>query len=191
MKIEDLEIPEIKILIPRRIEDERGYFSETFNARVLRDAGIGILDFIQDNHSYSRRRGTVRGLHFQKPPAAQAKLIRVVRGSILDVAVDIRTGSATFGRHVSAVLSADNGKQILIPEGFAHAFCTLQDDTEVAYKVSDHHAPDCDAGILWNDPDLGIDWPVDPGLAILSEKDRALPRLSDLPPTFVHSSKGR
>lgn len=173
-----LDLPEIKLLSPRRFSDPRGFFSETFNSQRLAELGITV-PFVQDNHSLSVPCGTVRGLHFQVPPRAQAKLVRVVRGSIFDVAVDIRRGSPSFGRHVSAVISAAEWNQIYIPEGFAHGFCTLEPDTEVLYKVSDYYAPEYDRGILWNDPALRIEWPLRPGEALLSDKDTRNPLLAD------------
>lgn len=183
MKVIDTAIPEVRIIEPTRHGDSRGFFSETYNKRALEEAGV-TMTFIQDNHSRSAQVGTVRGLHFQTPPHAQTKLVRVTRGAILDVAVDLRHGSPSFGRHVAVELSAENWRQLLVPAGFAHAFCTLEPDTEVQYKVDAYYAPHNDAGILWNDPALGIDWPVDPGKALLSDKDRALPRLSDCPVHF-------
>lgn len=183
MDIERLEIPDVLLLKPRRHGDDRGFFSETYSHRTLAEAGVHI-DFVQDNHAYSAARGTLRGLHFQAPPHAQAKLIRVVRGAILDVAVDLRHGSPSFGRHVSVEISASAWNQILIPAGFGHGLCTLTDDTEVLYKVSDFYAPSHDLGVLWNDPDLGIDWPVTAADAILSDKDRRQPRLRELPVHF-------
>lgn len=173
-----LEIPEVKIIRPKKFGDHRGFFSETYNARALAEAGIEI-DFVQDNHAFSAAAGTVRGLHFQTPPHAQDKLVRVVRGAIFDVAVDLRKNAPTFGAHVSAVVSADEWNQILVPKGFAHGLVTLTPDTEVLYKVSDLYAPAHDKGILWNDPDLGIDWPIAIEEAILSDKDRRHPRLKD------------
>ena len=163
--------------------DARGFFSETFNAGALAVAGI-TAPFVQDNHSLSTAQGVVRGLHFQVPPHAQAKLVRVTRGSIFDVAVDIRVGSPTYGRHVGAVLSAANWQQIWIPEGFAHGFCTLEPETEVIYKVTDIYAPDCDRALFWNDPELAIAWPVPAEAAILSAKDAAAPRLNDMVSPF-------
>ncbi len=174
----ELEIPDVKLITPVKHGDSRGFFSETYNQRDLAAAGIN-TKFVQDNHSLSGPRGTVRGLHYQLPPFAQDKLLRVVRGSVLDIAVDVRRGSPTFGRHVSMVLSAEDWTQVLVPAGFAHGFCTLEPDTEVIYKVSDYYAPEHDRGILWNDPDLGIKWPVDAGEALLSERDRKHPRLQD------------
>ncbi len=176
-------IPEVLIVNPRRFVDPRGFFSETFKGKVFAERGLP-TDFVQDNHSLSRPKGTVRGLHFQVPPFAQDKLVRVVRGAILDVAVDLRRGSPTFGRHVSVVLSAEAWNQLFVPIGFAHGFCTLEDDTEVIYKVTQYYAPDHDRGLLWNDPDLGIAWPVEAEQAVLSDKDRLHPRLKDLAAYF-------
>ncbi|MCB1506949.1 MAG: dTDP-4-dehydrorhamnose 3,5-epimerase [Hyphomicrobiaceae bacterium] len=184
--VKRLEIPDVILIAPAKFGDDRGFFSETYNAATFREAGIDAT-FVQDNQSLSRSSGVVRGLHFQKPPHAQGKLIRVVRGRIFDVAVDIRTGSPTFGHHVRAELSAENWQQLWIPPGFAHAFCTLEPDTEVFYKVTDFYAPECDAGILWNDPDLEIDWPISSSEAILSPKDTNLPRLADLSEIFTYS----
>ena len=187
MTIQPQSIPDILLITPRRFGDDRGWFSETYNKAELAEAGVD-LAFVQDNHSLSAPAGTVRGLHFQRPPHAQAKLIRVVSGSILDVAVDLRQGSPTFGHHVAVRLDADTGGQLLIPVGFAHGFATLESDTQVIYKVTDRYAPDCDAGILWNDPALNIDWDVDESDATLSEKDANLPLLSDLDNPFSSGS---
>jgi dTDP-4-dehydrorhamnose 3,5-epimerase len=183
LKIETLAIPEIKLITPKVFSDDRGSFCETFVDRRLEAEGIG-QPFVQDNHAVSLRRGVVRGLHFQAPPHAQDKLVRVVRGSILDVAVDIRVGSPTFGRHVAAVLRASDWTQVLIPKGFAHGLCTLEPNTEVLYKVTDYYAPECDHGLLWNDPALAIEWPITEAEAILSSKDRTLPRIAELPAYF-------
>ena len=183
--VKSLAIPEVKLIVPQIFRDPRGFFSETYNQQSLAAAGIGD-PFVQDNHSLSRAKGVVRGLHYQLPPRAQGKLVRVTRGAILDVAVDIRHGSPTFGRHVSAVLSAENWAQLWIPVGFAHGFCTLEPDTEVIYKVTDLYAPECDRGIAFDDPALGIEWPLAPGEAILSDKDRRQPRFADLPPQFTY-----
>lgn len=181
-----LEILDVILLTPRRFGDERGFFSETFNRRAYEEAGI-VGEFVQDNHSLSRDAYVIRGLHFQTPPHAQDKLVRVTRGSVLDVVVDIRHGSPTFGKHVSAVLSAENWRQIWVPQGFAHAFCTLEPDTEFLYKVTDYYAPDNDAGLAWDDPALGIDWPIPNGVAaILSDKDKNHPKLADLPEYFIY-----
>jgi dTDP-4-dehydrorhamnose 3,5-epimerase len=187
LKIEALAIPDIKLMTPSLFRDERGFFSETFNARTLAALGIG-EPFVQDNHSLSVPRGVVRGLHFQAPPHAQDKLVRVVRGAILDVAVDIRHGSPTFGKHVAAVLSAANWSQMWVPRGFAHGFCTLEPDTEVLYKVTDYYAPECDRGLRWDDPALAIAWPVEPGEALLSPKDTKHPPLAELPVHFRYQA---
>jgi len=178
--VTELEIPAVKLITPVKHGDSRGFFSETYNRSDLAAAGI-TTEFVQDNHSLSGPRGTLRGLHYQLPPFAQDKLLRVVRGSVLDIAVDLRSGSPTFGRHVSVVLSAENWTQVLVPAGFAHGFCTLEPDTEVIYKVSDYYAPEHDRGLLWNDPDLGIEWPVGAEDALLSDRDRKHPRLRDAP----------
>lgn len=179
MNIISLAIPEVKLITPKKHEDARGFFSETWNRQVLSEHGIDI-DFIQDNHSLSVPKGTVRGLHFQAPPFGQIKLVRATRGSILDVAVDIRLGSPTFGQAVTTELTANNMQQLLVPVGFAHGFCTLENNTEVQYKVNAYYSAECDGGISWNDPALGIDWPVDDATVLLSEKDAALPKLQDL-----------
>ena len=169
--------------MPRKFGDALGFFSEVYSRRALAEVGIA-LEFVQDNQAFSAEVGTVRGLHFQVPPFAQAKLVRVLRGAIFDVAVDLRRGSPTYGQHVSAVLSAANWTQILVPVGFAHGLATIEPDTEVFYKVSALYAPDHDMGVLWNDPALGIDWPVDAASAILSAKDKVQPKLADLPAWF-------
>lgn len=183
MDIVELAISAVKVIRPKKFGDHRGFFSETYSRRGFAAAGLE-MDFVQDNHSLSAEVGTVRGLHFQLPPFAQDKLVRVVRGAILDVAVDIRKGSPTYGRHVSAIISAAEWNQILVPVGFAHGFCTLEPDTEVIYKVTNFYSPEHDRGLLWNDPDLGIDWPVTAEQARLSDKDRTHPRLCDLPQVF-------
>ena len=178
MDFSNFSIDGVKLIKPRRISDPRGYFVETWNSRAFAEAGIDVA-FGQDNASFSTKRGTVRGLHFQKPPMAQAKLVRVVRGSIFDVAVDIRRASPTYGRHVAETLTAAGGEQLYIPVGFAHGFCTLEADTEVAYKISGFYSPEHDTGIAWNDPDLGIDWPLQGLEPTLSDRDRKLPRLAE------------
>ena len=180
------EIAEVKEIRPVRHSDPRGFFSEIFREELLRQHGINV-PFVQENHSLSVDRGVVRGLHFQIPPMGQAKLVRVAAGSILDVAVDIRWGSPSFGRHVAVVLSASEGNQISIPEGFAHGYCTLEPDTEVIYKVSAYYSAEHDRGLLWNDPALGIAWPVSEGDALLSDKDRRQPALATLPPHFRYA----
>jgi len=184
VNVRPLAIADVKLIAPRIFRDARGFFSETFNASAFAKAGIE-AQFVQDNHSLSVEKGVVRGLHFQTPPHAQDKLVRVVRGAILDVAVDIRRGSPTYGRHVSAVISAENWEQIFIPKGFAHGFCTLEPNTEVIYKVTSLYAPESDKGLQWNDPALAIDWPVTADTAVLSAKDAVQPGLADLPAYFT------
>jgi dTDP-4-dehydrorhamnose 3,5-epimerase len=181
--VEPTALPEVKIVNPQRIGDQRGFFSETYNRQRFAEEGIDV-EFVQDNHSLSAVPGTVRGLHFQSEPFAQAKLVRVVRGRILDVAVDIRRSSPTFGKHVSVELSAGNGLQLLVPVGFAHGFCTLEPDTEIVYKVSEYYSAAHDCGLRWNDPVLGIEWPVAPADAVLSDKDKKQPLLAELPAYF-------
>jgi dTDP-4-dehydrorhamnose 3,5-epimerase len=181
--ISSLEIADVKLVKPDKFGDHRGFFSEVYNKGDLAKIGVAI-DFVQDNHSLSGDKGTVRGLHYQAPPFAQDKLVRVVRGAIFDVAVDLRRGSPTYGEHVSAVLSASEWTQILVPVGFAHGFMTLEPDTEVIYKVSNYYAPEHDYGVLWNDPQLRIEWPLPEGDAILSDKDRNQPRFSELVSPF-------
>jgi dTDP-4-dehydrorhamnose 3,5-epimerase len=188
MELTELALPGAYLLTPKRLRDARGFFAEQYNKRTLAAHGLR-FDFVQDNISHSLRAGTVRGLHFQAPPAAQTKLVAVLRGAVLDVLVDIRMGSPTYGRHVAVELSADNGAQALVPRGFAHGFCTLADDTLVQYKVDDYDDAARDLGLLWNDPDLGIRWPVDAGAAILIERDKKQPRLRDLPKYFEWMEK--
>jgi dTDP-4-dehydrorhamnose 3,5-epimerase len=183
LDVRPFEIPGPLLIAPRKFGDARGFFSETYNARALAEARID-LTFVQDNHSLSAERGTVRGLHFQAPPQAQAKLVRVPRGRILDVFVDIRASSPTYGRHGSVELSAENWLQVLIPAGFAHGFCTLEPATEVIYKTTDFYAPQAESGIRWNDPALGIAWPDFAGVS-LSPKDLLLPMLADLASPFA------
>ncbi len=182
--------PTSKFVLPRIFRDERGFFSETYNRKAMSEAGID-CEFVQDNQSLSRARGVIRGLHFQTEPHAQGKLVRVTKGAIFDVAVDIRAHSPTFGQHVSATLTAENWSQLWVPVGFAHGFCTLEADTEVIYKVTDYYAPECDRGIAFDDPDLAIAWPVEASQAILSEKDRRQPRLRDLPTQFTLGQRAR
>jgi dTDP-4-dehydrorhamnose 3,5-epimerase len=177
MNVTSLQIGEVKIVVPRKFSDERGYFVETWSRKTFADCGIDV-EFVQDNASLSRQAMTVRGLHYQAPPMAQAKLVRVLRGSIFDVAVDLRRASPTFGRYVSATLTADGSEQLFIPAGFAHGFCTLEPDTEIAYKVSGFYSREHDTGVVWNDPDVGIEWPLRGRDPILSEKDVKLPRLA-------------
>lgn len=178
IEISELPLTGVKIIRTKKFGDHRGFFSETYNKQTFATAGIN-LDFVQDNHSRSADVGTIRGLHFQTPPFAQDKLVRVVRGRILDVAVDLRRSSPSFGQWASFEISAQDWNQILVPIGFAHGFCTLEPDTEVVYKVTNYYSPAHDHGILWNDPDLGIDWPVKPENAVLSDKDLKQPRLKD------------
>lgn len=176
-------IPEVLLIKPRKFEDSRGFFCETYNEARAKEAGIP-THFGQDNQSMSRAVGTIRGLHFQIGEMAQAKLVRVLQGRILDVAVDIRKGSPTYGQHVKVELSASGMEQLYVPVGFAHAFCTLEPDTEVFYKVTNLYSPAHEMGIIWNDPDLGIEWPVKAENAMLSDKDMKAPRLKDIPDVF-------
>ncbi|MFZ5735645.1 dTDP-4-dehydrorhamnose 3,5-epimerase [Rhodopseudomonas palustris] len=176
-------IEAVKIIVPKVFSDPRGAFCETYNHRRFVEHGIA-PDFVQDNQSSSVEPGTIRGLHFQSHPAAQDKLVRVLRGRILDVAVDLRRSSPSYGRWVAEELSADNGKQLLVPVGFAHGFCTLEPDTCVAYKVTNYYSPAHDLGVTWDDPDLGIDWPVASDRVVLSDKDRTLPSFRSLPSYF-------
>ncbi|MDB5466497.1 MAG: rfbC [Phenylobacterium sp.] len=178
--ITPLALPEVLLITPRRHGDARGWFAETWSRRSLAEAGVE-ADFLQDNQAYNARKGTVRGLHFQQAPHPQAKLVRVVRGAIYDVAVDVRPGSPSFGRWVGAQLTAEGGEQLFVPRGFAHGYCTLTDDCELLYKVDGLYAPQTEGGVLWNDPDLAIDWPL-AGEAVLSDKDKLLPTLRDMPP---------
>lgn len=176
------------LLTPRRFADARGWFSETFSQASMAKLGVNEA-FVQDNQSFSRQTGTVRGIHFQRPPHAQAKLVRCVRGSLMDYAVDLRRQSPTFGRWVSARLTAEGGEQLYIPVGFGHAFVTLEPDVEIAYKVTDVYAPDCDGGVRWNDPKLGIEWPLPADGAVLSDKDAVLPGLDDLDVDFAYDGR--
>lgn len=184
MKVESLAISDVKLITANKFGDARGFFSETWNENALRDAGIN-AHFVQDNHAFSAAKHTLRGLHFQLPPKAQDKLIRVTRGAILDVAVDIRNGSPTFGQHVAVVLSAENWAQLWVPKGFAHGYCTLEADTEVIYKVTDYYSPADDRGIRFDDPTLAIAWPVSAASAHLSDKDKLQPLLKDAPQLFA------
>lgn len=181
MKITETALPGVLLLEPRRFADNRGFFSESWNRKTLAAHGIDI-DFVQDNHSMSATTGTLRGLHFQAPPTAQAKLVRCGRGALFDVAVDIRTGSPTYGQWVGFDLSFDNGRQLLIPAGFAHGFVTRAPDTEILYKCSDYYDPQTDGGIAWDS--CGIDWGLETD-PVLSDKDSALPRLQDFDSPFT------
>jgi dTDP-4-dehydrorhamnose 3,5-epimerase len=171
------------LLKPRRFSDPRGYFVEIYNERVFAAAGI-TTKFVQDNQSYSAAKGTVRGLHFQLPPAAQAKLVRVLQGSVYDVAIDLRAGSPTYGESDGATLTADGGEQLFVPRGFAHGFCTLEPGTMVAYKVDEFYAPASDSGFIWNDPALAVPWPVGAADAVLSDKDAKLGRFEGFQSPF-------
>jgi dTDP-4-dehydrorhamnose 3,5-epimerase len=182
--VQDAAIAAVKIITPRKFGDQRGFFSETYNQQAFSDVGLE-LAFVQDNHSLSAAAGVVRGLHFQSPPFAQDKLVRVTRGAILDVAVDIRRGSPTYGQHVAVTLSAENWRQLLVPIGFAHGFVTLEENTEVQYKVTAPYAPDHDHGILWNDPALAIAWPFAADAVMLSDRDRLHPVLAALESPFA------
>lgn len=177
MQLIPTDIPDVKILVPKQYKDHRGFFSEVYSRKALADVGIA-ADFLQDNHSLSVEKGVLRGLHYQLPPMAQDKLIRVIRGAILDVAVDVRRSSPTFGKHVTALVSADNWRQIYIPAGFAHGFVTLEPHTEVLYKVTAFYSPQHERGIRWNDPALGIEWGLSDGQAILSDRDQHHPTLA-------------
>jgi dTDP-4-dehydrorhamnose 3,5-epimerase len=181
MEIRETALPGVVVLVPRRFGDDRGYFSETWNAQALAARGLAVA-FVQDNESLSRRAGTLRGLHYQAPPFAQAKLVRAVCGAILDVAVDVRQGSPTYGRWVAEVLSAANGAQLLVPRGFLHGFLTLEDDTVACYKVDNPYDAASEGTVAWDDPDLAIDWGLGrgrlPPAPVLSPKDEAAPRLA-------------
>ena len=181
---ERLAIPDVILVTPKRFGDERGYFSETFRENDYAAAGI-TGPFVQDNHAYSTHAGVLRGLHYQRPPSAQAKLVRCTRGAIFDVAVDIRQGSKTFGKYVSAELSAENGAHLYIPVGFAHGYLTLTEHCDVLYKVSDYYSPEDEGGLAWDDPTLAIDWPMPKSEIRLSEKDRALDSLAALCSPFA------
>lgn len=186
MKIEKTQLPGVLILTPARFGDARGFFSESWNRKTLENHGI-TLDFVQDNHSVSAQLGTVRGLHFQSPPHAQAKLVRCGKGCLFDVAVDIRRGSPTYGRWIGEELSFENGKQLLIPAGFLHGFVTRAPDTEINYKCTDYYAPECDGAVRYDDPDIGIDWGLPAGVTpLLSDKDAKAPLLRDFESPFVY-----
>ncbi len=183
MQVIPTAIPDVKVLVPKKFGDRRGFFSETYSRRAFEALGVR-AEFVQDNHSLSAEAGVVRGLHYQLPPAAQDKLLRVVRGAILDVAVDVRRSSPTFARHVAEVLSAENWRQIYVPAGFAHGFRTLEPDTEVIYKVTNFYSPGHERGVRWDDPALGIDWGIAEAAAILSERDRRHPLLAEATELF-------
>ena len=183
MKLIKTEIPEVLVIEPRKFADDRGFFSETYNYRQFLEKEIN-LNFVQDNHSFSEEKYTLRGLHYQSPPFAQDKLVRVIRGSILDVAVDIRHGSPTFGKSVAIELNSDNWLQLLVPKGFAHGILTLEKNTEIIYKVTDFYSPENDKGIIWNDPTLAINWPVAENMLKMSEKDIKQPLFSEVEKHF-------
>lgn len=187
MKVERCAIPDVLLIEPVRHGDARGFFSEVWSRRSLAAHGLDV-EFVQDNHAHSAQKGVLRGLHFQRPPSAQGKLVRVARGAILDVAVDIRAGSPTYGQHVAVELSAENWRQLWVPRGFAHGYLTLEPDTEVLYKTDAYYDRAADAGIAWNDPAFGIAWPVETGSVILSDKDRSAPRLADIASPFPEGS---
>lgn len=179
------------LLTPRRFADERGWFMETYHEWRYRELGVDAT-FVQDNHSFSAPAGTIRGIHFQRAPHAQAKLVRCLRGRIFDVAVDLRRDSPSFGHHVAAELSAENGHQLFIPAGYGHAFMTLEPDCEVAYKVDANYAPETEGGVRWDDPRLAIEWPLKAAgvtIPVLSTKDEILPRLADLAVDFVYDGR--
>lgn len=183
MKIERTPLDGVLVLTPVRFGDSRGFFSESWSRRRMAEAGLDI-DFVQDNHSLSAEVGTVRGLHYQSPPHAQAKLVRCGRGRLFDVAVDIRRGCPTFGQWFGAELSFENGRQMLIPEGFLHGFVTREPETEIIYKCSDYYAPECDGAVRFDDPDIGIDWGLGDVAPILSDKDVAAPAFTEFDSPF-------
>jgi len=183
MQVEDTAIAGVKIITPKKFGDHRGFFSEVYSRKAWSEAGLD-YDFVQDNHSFSVEVGVIRGLHFQTAPFGQDKLVRVVKGRVLDVAVDLRRSSPTFGKHVAVELSAANWRQLLVPIGFAHGFCTLEPDCEVLYKVTNIYSPAHDKGLAFDDPALGIDWRIDLAKAVLSDKDRKHPRLAELGAMF-------
>nr|WP_233192774.1 dTDP-4-dehydrorhamnose 3,5-epimerase [Acidimangrovimonas sediminis] len=185
MRTEATTLEGVVVVTPDRFGDSRGFFSESWNCNTFAAAGI-TTPFVQDNHSFSASRGTVRGLHFQAPPHAQAKLVRCSRGRLFDVAVDIRKGSPTYGQWTGAELSFENGRQMMIPAGFLHGFVTLEDDVEIAYKCSDYYAPDCDGAVRFDSPQIGIDWGIAPGSAVLSDKDARAMDFADFDSPFTY-----
>ena len=184
MQVERLAIPDVLLLTPKRYGDARGWLSEVYSRKAMAQAGLP-AEFVQDNQAFSPKRGTLRGLHLQIPPQPIAKLVRCIRGAIFDVAVDVRAGSPTFGRWVGAELTADNGAMLLAPRGFAHAYCTLTDNAEVLYKLDGYYAPDCERGLRWDDPAIGIDWPIAADQLTINDRDRALPLLADFEPVVL------
>lgn len=187
MEFKPLTVPDVMLLVPRHIGDERGYFAETFRSDRFTQA-CGEWTFVQDNESRSAKTGTVRGLHFQSNPHAQGKLVRCTAGALFDVAVDIRAGSPTYGQWVGETLTPENGKQLWVPPGFAHGFCSLEPDTVICYKVTGYYSAECDKGLAWDDPAIGIEWPDIANPETLSGKDRVHPRLADLPAYFSWSN---
>lgn len=185
MQIEQTNLSGVVILTPARFGDARGFFSESWSSARMHDAGLN-FEFVQDNHSLSEQVGTVRGLHFQAPPFAQSKLVRCGRGSLFDVAVDIRKGSPTYGQWTGVELSFENGKQLLVPRGFLHGFATLEPNTEVIYKCDNPYAPECDGAVRFDDADIGVDWKIDTSKAIVSEKDAVAPLLKDFDSPFIY-----
>lgn len=183
LEVNCLSIPDVKMVRTSRVSDARGYFCETFQRSAFAEKGI-LADFVQDNQSSSDRIGTVRGLHFQRPPFAQAKLVRVIKGAIIDVVVDLRRSSPTFGKHVAVELDSETDEQLFVPKGFAHGFCTLRPQTVVFYKVDQVYAPRHEAGLYWADPALAIEWPVTTGAAHVSQKDQSLPGLDQFSAVF-------
>jgi dTDP-4-dehydrorhamnose 3,5-epimerase len=186
MDVKITKLPGVLLLRPRYFSDARGYFVETYNKRTVATVGVE-ADFVQDNQSLSLRAGTVRALHFQVPPRPQAKLVRVLRGSIYDVAVDLRVGSPRYGAWVAERLTAEGGEQLFVPRGFAHGYCTLEPNTEVAYKVDEYYAPECEQGLIWNDPTLAVGWPAAATDAVLSDKDRVLGSFADFVSPFRYN----
>lgn len=185
MKLESTPLAGVLILTPKRFGDARGFFCESYSAQNFAKNGLN-FNFVQDNHSLSMQVGTVRGLHFQAPPHAQTKLVRCGRGRLFDVAVDIRKGSPTYGQWTGVELSFENGKQLLVPQGFLHGFSTLEPETEIVYKCDDYYAPDCDGAVRFDDPDIGIDWHMEEREAVLSDKDATAPFLKDFDSPFVY-----
>ncbi|MDB2437845.1 dTDP-4-dehydrorhamnose 3,5-epimerase [Hellea sp.] len=184
MQFENLKINDVIKIVPRSFGDDRGVFMETFKSSAFNEAVGHDVVFVQDNQSVSVSKYTLRGLHYQSPPHAQGKLVRCIQGSILDVAVDVRKNSSTYGQHVTQLLSAENNAQLWVPEGFLHGFLTLEENSIVQYKCTDYYAPQCDGNVFWNDPDLRIDWGIDQNEAVLSDKDSIAPKFKDFSTPF-------
>ncbi len=180
-EIRHLALPDVLLIVPVRHGDQRGFFSETYSRKTLAHAGFD-RPFVQDNHSLTGKKGILRGLHFQRAPHAQDKLIRVTRGAVFDVAVDVRKGSPSFGEWVGVELSDENWRQMLVPAGFAHGFLALTEAAEVLYKVTDDYAPECEGGLAWDDPEIGIDWPLPAAEILTNARDGQWPKLSELEP---------